>query len=70
MYLMRYFVGANQYRLKQTGGAYALVDMLIPPKGGSGPHSHATFQEAFYIIDGEIKVITKEQTHTAKKGFV
>jgi hypothetical protein len=32
--------------------------MLIPPKGGPVPHSHATFQEAFYIIDGGIKVIT------------
>jgi uncharacterized cupin superfamily protein len=42
--------------------------MLIPPKGGPGPHSHATFQEAFYSIDGEIKVITKEKTHTAIKG--
>ncbi|MPZ08324.1 MAG: cupin domain-containing protein [Nitrososphaeraceae archaeon] len=53
----------------QTNGAYVLIDMLIPPKGGPGPHSHATFQEAFYIIDGEIKVITKEKTYTAKKGF-
>ena len=35
--------------------------MLIPPKGGPIPHSHVTFQEAFYIIDGEITVITKEK---------
>ena len=53
---------------EQTGGAYALVDMLIPPKGGPGPHSHAIFQEAFYIIDGEIKVITKEKVYTTPKG--
>jgi len=52
----------------QTNGTYALVDMLIPPKGGPGPHSHSTFQEAFYIIDGEIKVITKEKVYTAAKG--
>ena len=44
------------------------IDMLIPPKGGPGPHSHATFQEAFYIIDGEIKLITKEKVYTATKG--
>jgi quercetin dioxygenase-like cupin family protein len=37
--------------------------MSIPPKGGPGPHSHATFQEAFYVLDVEIKVITKEK-HT------
>ncbi|MFZ0509988.1 MAG: cupin domain-containing protein [Candidatus Nitrosopolaris sp.] len=53
---------------EQTNGAYALIDMLIPPKGGPGPHSHANFQEAFYIIDGESKVITKEKTYTATKG--
>jgi quercetin dioxygenase-like cupin family protein len=53
---------------EQTRGVYALIDMLIPPKGGPGPHSHATFQEAFYIIDGEIKLITKEKVYTATKG--
>ena len=53
---------------EQTNGAYTLIDMLIPPKGAPGPHSHANFQEAFYIIDGEIKVITKEKTYTATKG--
>ena len=53
---------------EQTSGAYALVDMLIPPKGGPPPHSHADFQEAFYILDGEIEVITKERKFTATKG--
>lgn len=65
-------VVGDTYRIvigsEQTKGAYALIEMLIPPKGGPGPHSHATFQEAFYIIDGEIKVITKEKIHIAKKG--
>jgi len=53
---------------EQTNDAYALIDMLIPPKGGPGPHSHATFQEAFYIVEGEIQVITKGKTYTATKG--
>jgi quercetin dioxygenase-like cupin family protein len=53
---------------EQTRGAYAYIDMLIPPKGGPGPHSHATFQEAFYIMDGEFRVITKEKVYTAAKG--
>lgn len=47
---------------EQTHGAYALVHMLIPP------HSHAKFQEAFYIIDGQIEVITREIKHSATKG--
>jgi quercetin dioxygenase-like cupin family protein len=53
---------------EQTSGAYALVDMLIPLKGGPPPHSHADFQEAFYILDGEIEVITKERKFTATYG--
>jgi quercetin dioxygenase-like cupin family protein len=53
---------------EQTNGAYALIDMLIPPKGGPGPHSHVTFQEAFYILEGEVQVITKGTTYTATKG--
>jgi quercetin dioxygenase-like cupin family protein len=53
---------------EQTNGAYALIDMLIPPKGGPTPHSHANFQEGFYIIDGEIEVTTKKKTYTATKG--
>ena len=53
---------------EQTNGAYALIDMLIPPGGGPPPHSHINFQEAFYIIDGEIEVITKEKRYSATKG--
>lgn len=53
---------------EQTSGAYSLVDMLIPPNGGPPPHSHVKFQEAFYIIDGEIEVITKDRKYTATKG--
>lgn len=65
-------VVGDTYRIvigsEQTNGAYALIDMLIPPEGGPPPHSHATFQEAFYIIDGEIEVITKEKKYSATKG--
>ena len=52
----------------QTDGAYAAIDMLIPPKGGPGPHAHASFQETFYVIEGEVVVKTKAQTYTARKG--
>ena len=34
----------------------------------SRPHSHAKFQEAFFIIDGQIEVITKDRKYTATKG--
>ena len=65
-------VVGDTYRLivtgEQTGGAYAVVDMLIPPQGGPGPHAHAGFQEAFYVIEGEIEVKTESRTYTARKG--
>ncbi|MFD1256294.1 cupin domain-containing protein [Mucilaginibacter terrae] len=65
-------VVGDTYRIvisgKQTGGAYALIDMLVPPNGGPGPHAHAQVQEAFYILDGEIEVTTEQGTYTAKPG--
>jgi len=42
--------------------------MLIPPGGGPMPHAHATFQESFYVIEGEIVVRTEQQTYVAKQG--
>jgi quercetin dioxygenase-like cupin family protein len=64
-------VGDN-YRLlitgKETENAFAVIDMLIPPGGGPMPHAHATFQESFYVIEGEIVVRTDEQTYIAKQG--
>ncbi|MXV52651.1 cupin domain-containing protein [Pedobacter sp. HMF7647] len=65
-------VAGNTYRIiisgKQTGGAYAIVDMLVPPNGGPGPHSHAGFQEAFYVVDGEVEVRLEGEKITAIKG--
>jgi quercetin dioxygenase-like cupin family protein len=65
-------VVGDTYRIlvtgKQTGGAFATIDMLVPPGGGPGPHSHADFQETFYVIDGEIEVKSEASTYIAKKG--
>ncbi len=65
-------VVGDTYRLvmtgEQTGDAFAVIDMLIPPGGGPGPHAHAAFQESFYVMDGEVVVKTKKQSYTARKG--
>ena len=64
-------VGGN-YRIlvsgKQTNGAFATIEMLVPPQNGPGPHSHADFHESFYIIDGEVEVHSEVGIYTAKKG--
>jgi quercetin dioxygenase-like cupin family protein len=51
-----------------TGGAFAAIDMLIPPGGGPGPHAHAGFIENFYVIDGEIVVKSEFGSYVAGKG--
>jgi len=65
-------VAGGSYRViitgKQTGGAYAAIDMLVPPEGGPGPHAHPDFQESFYVLEGEIEVKTESQIITAGKG--
>lgn len=64
-------VGDN-YRLlitgKETENTFAVIDMLIPPGGGPSPHAHASFQESFYVIEGEIVVRSETQTYIAKAG--
>ena len=65
-------VVGDTYRLvitgEQTDGAYAVIDMLIPPNGGPGPHAHPDFQESFYVLDGEVEVKTEQETYVARKG--
>lgn len=60
-------VVGDTYRLvitgEETGGAYAAIDMLIPPQGGPGPHAHANFQESFYVLEGEIVIKIKAQSY-------
>ncbi|SDM51972.1 Cupin domain-containing protein [Catalinimonas alkaloidigena] len=53
---------------KDTGGAFATIDMLIPPGGGPGPHAHAAFEETFYVIEGEIEVKSEYGTYVATPG--
>jgi len=52
----------------ETNGAFAAIDMLIPPGGGPGPHEHALIEESFYVIDGEIEVRSEFGTYIARKG--
>lgn len=53
---------------KDTGGAYAVIEMLVPPGGGPGPHAHAGFEETFHVLDGEIELKTELGSSTAGKG--
>jgi mannose-6-phosphate isomerase-like protein (cupin superfamily) len=41
---------------KDTGGAYALTDSVVPPGGGPPPHLHHREDEAFWVLEGELEV--------------
>jgi len=70
-------IAGGTYRIlvsgRETEGAFATIEMMVPPGGGPGPHSHADFQESFYVIDGEVEVksetdTSEVSTYTAGKG--
>src|SRR4051812_20421686 len=39
----------------QTGGAYAIIEALVPPGGGTPPHVHRREDEAFHVIAGQFE---------------
>ncbi len=65
-------VVGDTYRLvltgAQTGGAFAVIEMLVPQGGGPNPHSHAGFHESFHVLEGEIEVKSESGTLIAKTG--
>ena len=53
---------------EQTNNAFGVIDMLVPPHAGPTPHSHASIQESFYVVEGELTFRTETQTYVARKG--
>ena len=51
----------------ETGGRYCLIDMLVPPGGGPPPHRH-DFEEMFTVLEGEITLTFRGETHQAGTG--
>ncbi|MFA6057139.1 MAG: cupin domain-containing protein [Taibaiella sp.] len=67
-----YSIAGNTYRIivsgEQTGGAYAAIDMLVPPNGGPGPHAHKDMEESFYVLEGKVTFRSESQVYIAEKG--
>ena len=65
-------VVGDSYRIVTGGDAtnndYAVIDMLVPPGGGPGPHAHKDIHETFYVIDGEVELTTEDGVQVAKQG--
>ncbi len=64
-------IGSGIYTIlfsgSQTGGAYALIDMVVPPNGGPPPHRH-DFEEMFHVLEGELEVTFRGETMRLKAG--
>ncbi|GAA5161815.1 hypothetical protein GCM10023321_46630 [Pseudonocardia eucalypti] len=52
---------------KNSAGRYCLIDMLIPPGGGPGPHRH-DFEEMFSLLEGEVEFTFRGQRQTVRAG--
>jgi quercetin dioxygenase-like cupin family protein len=50
-----------------TDGRYCLIDMLIPPGGGPGPHRH-DFEESFTLLEGEIEFTFRDKNLVVGAG--
>src|SRR4029079_13903123 len=53
---------------RETGGAFCLIEVTVPPQSGPPPHVHQREDEAFYIVDGEFKVSIDGKVLTAGPG--
>jgi quercetin dioxygenase-like cupin family protein len=68
-----WFLGAlSQVRLsgEQTGGAFSLTDNLARRGTASPVHVHDRDDEAFFVLDGELRVVAGEDDYTAGPGTV
>lgn len=68
-------VAGGNYRIivsgDETGGNYAVIEMLVPPGGGPPPHAHPQTQEMFYVLEGELLFKTETgKTIVKEDGFV
>ena len=64
----------DTYTLKisgeQTGGAFTLLEAVVPLGGGPPPHIHHLEDEVFVILEGELLVTVAARTLPAPVGTV
>lgn len=56
---------------QQTEGTFALLEYVLAPGDGAGPHRHSREDESFLVLSGELSVqIGEQQQVVAAGGFV
>lgn len=53
---------------KDTGGAFFLAEVSVPPGGGPAPHIHHREDESFHVLEGTLTIRVGETTITASAG--
>jgi mannose-6-phosphate isomerase-like protein (cupin superfamily)/catechol 2,3-dioxygenase-like lactoylglutathione lyase family enzyme len=53
---------------EQTGGAFLLAEVSVPPGGGTPPHLHRREEETFYVMQGTLRVQIGSETVQASAG--
>jgi quercetin dioxygenase-like cupin family protein len=61
--LYRFLVTGNE-----TGGAYFVMEAIVPPGGGPPTHIHRREDETFYVVEGECSLLLGEDWITAGVG--
>lgn len=51
-----------------TGGAFGLIEQVLPPGFAPPPHIHHAEDEAFYLLEGEGEFFCGDQCWSAKPG--
>lgn len=57
-------------RGEQTGDAYTVLELVLPPGAGAPLHVHQREDEVFYVIDGVVEIRHGGQTYSAEAGAV
>lgn len=53
---------------EETNAQYSLFDEYVPTRAGTIPHIHIQEQEAFYILEGEVRFQRGDETLNANAG--
>ncbi len=53
---------------EQTGGAYSVLEQLMPAGTGPPPHVHEQTDEIFYILEGQVRVQIRDELHLGSAG--
>ncbi|MEO8532820.1 MAG: cupin domain-containing protein [Flavobacterium sp.] len=68
----KFKIAGGNYRIiisgKETDGAFAVIEMSVPPGAGPNPHSHPDFNESFYVLEGEVSFKSESGSYVAKKN--